>query len=70
MEGGQDTPVRLSAGDVAKGGERLIHEYPADGNTYSELYVSSARLYSSRDGKYVLGPRWSPYGRSLASMSG
>ncbi len=59
MEGGQEVPVRLSAADVANGQERLIHEYSADGNTYAESYISSARLSSSRDGKYLLGPRWS-----------
>ena len=58
MEGGVGAPVRLSAADVAKGEERLIHEYPADTNTYAELYLYSARLYPSRDGKYLLGSRW------------
>ncbi len=59
LEGGQEDPVRLSATDVAKGTERLIHAYPSDGNTYAEVYVSASRLYPSRDGKYLLGPRFS-----------
>jgi hypothetical protein len=59
LEGGREDPVRLSAADVSKGAERLIHEYPPDGNTYSELYVSAGRLYPSRDGKYLLGSRFS-----------
>lgn len=59
MDGGMEDPVRLSASDVANGSERLIHAYPSDGNSYSELYVSSSRLYPSRDGKYLLGPRFS-----------
>jgi serine/threonine protein kinase len=59
LEGGQEYPVRLSAADVRKGTERLIHEYPPDGNSYAELYVSNGRLYPSRDGKYLLGSRFS-----------
>jgi dipeptidyl aminopeptidase/acylaminoacyl peptidase len=59
MDGGMDEPLRLSAADVATGVERLIHEYPDDGNRYAELYVSTARLYPSRDGNVLLGSRWS-----------
>ena len=57
LEGGTGEPIRLSTADVAKGGERVIHDYPSDGSTYAELYVFSARLYSSQDGKYLLGFR-------------
>ena len=52
-------PVRLSAVDVATGRERLIHEYPPDNCLYGEVSQATARLYPSRDGKYLLGPRWS-----------
>ncbi len=57
MEGGFDEVTRLSASDVNTGVEKLIHAYPADSNMYAELYVSSARLSPSRDGKYLLGSR-------------
>jgi hypothetical protein len=59
LEGGLGDPVRLSAADVATGRERLIHAYPPDSRAYGEISQASARLYPSRDGKYLLGPRWS-----------
>jgi hypothetical protein len=59
LEGGAGDPVRLSAVDVATGRERLVHEYPPDKRLYSEIFQAGGRLYPSRDGKYLLGSRWS-----------
>jgi hypothetical protein len=59
MESDVDQPLRLFAIDVATGVERLIHEYPPDGRRYTELFLNTARLYPSRDGKSLLSSRWS-----------
>src|SRR5262249_11770979 len=59
LEGGPLQPSRLSAADVERGIERLIREYPVDGSSYSETSASSARLYPSGDGRYLLSGRWS-----------
>ncbi len=58
LDGGLGDPVHLYAADVAKGGERLIATYPAMSAFYAELFISSTRLSPSRDGKYLLAPRF------------
>jgi hypothetical protein len=53
-----DGHPRLSSFDLAKGTERLLHEYPRDAKLYAEPLVDSGRLYPSRDGKGLLGTRF------------
>jgi Tol biopolymer transport system component len=60
---------RLTAYDMAAGKERVIHDYPGDQRRYAELFQYSARLYPSRDGKYLLGPRF-VLGSSLWLLEG
>ena len=59
LDGGLGDPVHLYAADVTKGGaERVIASYPPLSGFYSEIFQGSARLYPSRDGKYLLAPRF------------
>jgi len=57
LDGGFGIPLRLHAANVAKGTERLIATYPYSGS-YSELFAHSTRLSPSRDGKFLLAPRF------------
>jgi eukaryotic-like serine/threonine-protein kinase len=50
---------RLSAFDLATGKERVVRDYPADASHFAEVFQLSGRLYPSRDGKYLLGSRFS-----------
>ena len=59
LDGGLGDPVHLYAADVTKeGAERVIASYPPVSGFYSEIFQGSARLYPSRDGKYLLAPRF------------
>jgi serine/threonine protein kinase len=48
---------RLTAVDVARGTEHVIHEYPPTDYRYGELYLASGRMYPSGDGKSLLASR-------------
>ena len=59
LDGGLGDPVHLYAADMTKGGaERVLANYPPMGGFYSEMFEASARLSLSRDGKYLLAPRF------------
>jgi Tol biopolymer transport system component len=60
---------RLSVIDVARGSERVIHDYPPSGFSYGELVLAGGRLYLSGDGKSLLAPRYSS-GSSVWLMEG
>jgi len=60
---------RLSAADVARGTERVIHDYPPGNFNYAELTRASGRLYPSGDGKSLLAPRNS-FGSSIWLLEG
>ncbi len=59
LDGGQGAPVHLYAADIGKNGpERVVATYPPLSGFYAELFQYSTRLYPSRDGKYLLAPRF------------
>jgi hypothetical protein len=59
LDGGLGDPVHLYAAGVTKGGaERVLANYPPMSGFYAELFQYSTRLYPSRDGKYLLAPRF------------